>query len=173
MALPHGSSLLFSHDVRLWLMLHLQLRRQLLLSLLLLLRWWLWLLLGLLLLLLTNMLHLLPVSLLLRFPWRLLLTCNLTRVKVWLSFLWSQVSPDLCNLFGSVGPARVLQAQVLAVHVGIENRRDGGPSTEGFVTLPFEDVLVAPSRRQVGIRVHPRARRGFRELGTAVLHGKR
>lgn len=63
-------------------MLHLQLRRQLLLllSLLLLLRWWLWLLLGLLLLLLTNMLHLLPVSLLLGFPWRLLLTCNLTRV---------------------------------------------------------------------------------------------
>lgn len=64
-------------------MLHLQLRRQLLLllSLLLLLRWWLWLLLGLLLLLLlTNMLHLLPVSLLLHFPRRLLLACNLTRV---------------------------------------------------------------------------------------------
>uniref|UniRef100_A0A6B0UBV5 Putative secreted protein n=1 Tax=Ixodes ricinus TaxID=34613 RepID=A0A6B0UBV5_IXORI len=89
------------------------------------------------------MLKLLPLPLLLQFPWRLLLSHNLTGVlrllnatgspvfprflEVWLTLLRWKIPPNLGNLLRPFRPAGVLHAQVLAVEVCVQHGGDGGP----------------------------------------------
>ena len=82
-------------------------------------------------------------------------------LHVRLSSIIGQVFPDLGNLLDAISPNGILSLEVGMILVGVKDHGDGSLITEGFITLPF-DELIALSRRS--FRSGTRSARGLTRL---------